>query len=308
MIKINSLLVFGATGTQGHPVVDAALEAGLQVRAASRRPDMAAERLSERVELVEADLLDPESIELAMEGMDAVFFYLPVLPHSRDGARMVDHFLAAIRASQVKKLVFSTSACSTSAMPDSDFVVAMRGVSEAMLASGVATVVLRPTLYLANLVWPHLIREIREYGRLSYPPLSIKRRLNWTATEDQATLAVAVLNADVAGEVIDIASPEAVTGPELCRMLAGVYGREVHYAPQSVDDFAETLSHLAGSAELGRAVAELYAGIDRLPGQGPLVDTDALEKRFGVRLTPVSAWVEDRLGALLDLYGARPGS
>ena len=305
MSKIKNLLVFGATGTQGHPVVDAALEAGLEVRAASRQPDVAAERLSKRAELVEADLLDRESIEAAMQGMDAVFFYLPVLPHSRDGARMVDHFLAAIRASQVKKLVFSTSACSTSAMPDGDFVVAMRGVTEALLASGVATVVLRPTLYLANLVWPHLIREIREFGRLSYPPLSVRRRLNWTATEDQATLAVAALNTDVAGEVIDIASPEAVTGPELCRMLAGVYGREVHYAPQSVDDFADTLSHLAGSAAIGLAVAELYAGIEQLPGHGPLVDTEALERRFNVRLTPVSEWVEDRLGAVLDLYGGR---
>lgn len=303
MFKINNLLVFGATGTQGHPVVDAALEAGLEVRAASRRVDVAAERLSERVELVEADLLDPESIELAMQGMDAVFFYLPVLPHSREGARMVDHFLAAIRVSQIKKLVFSTSVCSTAAMPDSDFVVAMRGVSEAMLASGVATVVLRPTLYLANLVWPHLIHEIRQCGRLSYPPLSATRRLNWTATEDQATLVVAALHADVAGEIIDIASPMAVTGPELGQMLAGVYGREVHYAPQSVEDFAATLSHLAGSAEVGRAVAELYAGIEQIRGQGPLVDTDALERRFGVRLTPVNEWVEDRLGTLLDLYG-----
>lgn len=303
MNKIKSLLVFGATGTQGHPVVDAALEAGLSVRAASRDLAKAAELLSAQVELCEADLLDPESLPAAMDSMDAVFLYLPVLPHSADGARMVDHFLAAIRASQVKRLVFTTSACSTAAMPDSEFVIAMRGVTAAMLASGVETVVLRPTLYLANLVWPHLIREIRESGRLSYPPLSARRRMNWTATEDQASLAIAALHADVAGEVIDIASPEAVTGPDLCRILAGVYGREVHYAPQSVDDFADSLSHLSGSAEIGRAVAQLYAGIEQLPGDGPLVDTAALERRFGVRLTPVSEWIEDRLGTLLSLYG-----
>lgn len=305
MEELNSLVVFGATGTQGHPVVDAALEAGLKVRAVTRDPVAAAERLSARAELFEADLLDQESIEAALQDMDAAFFYLPVLPHSREGARMVDNFLAAVRASTIKRLVFTTSACSTSAMPDGEFVVAMRGVTAAMLASPAATVVLRPTLYLANLVWPHLIREIREFGRLSYPPLSAKRRLNWTATEDQAALAVAALHADVAGEVIDIASPEPVTGPELCRMLAGVYGREVHFAPQSIDDFADTLSHLAGSAEVGRSVAALYAGIDQLPGQGPLVDTEALERRFGVRLTPVSEWVEDRLGAMLALYGGR---
>jgi uncharacterized protein YbjT (DUF2867 family) len=303
MTDINRLLVFGATGTQGHPVVDAALDAGLSVRAVTRDLHAAQKRLSQRAELFEGDLLDPDSLGEAMQGMDAVFLHLPVMPQSRDGAAMVDHFLSAIRGSQVRRLVFTTSAWCGDAMPDSEFVVGLRGATAAMLASGVETVVLRPTLYLANLVWPHIIRELQDFGRLSYPPLGARRRLNWTATEDQAVLVIAALNSDVAGEIIDIASPEPVTGPEMCRLLATVYGREVHYAPQSVEDFADTLSHLAGSAEVGRAIAELYDGIDQLPGDGPLVDTDALEQRFGVRLTPVSEWVADRLGALLSLYG-----
>lgn len=303
MTEVNRLLVFGATGTQGHPVVDAALEAGLFVRAVTRDSHAAEKRLSRKAELFEADLLDVDSLSLAMQDMDSVFFHLPVMPQSPAASSMVDHFLQALQGSRIRRLVFSTSAWCHDALPDSEFVVGLRGVTAAMLASGVATVVLRPTLYLANLVWPHLIREIRDHGRLSYPPLDPGRRLNWTATEDQAALAIAVLNSDAADEVIDIASPEPVNGPELCRLLAGVYGREVHYAPQSVDDFADTLSHLAGSADVGRSVAELYAGINSLPDHGPLVDTAALERRFGVRLTPVSEWVDDRLGAMLSLYG-----
>lgn len=303
MKDITRLLVFGATGTQGHPVVDAALEAGLSVRAVTRNVDAASQKLSRRVELCEADLLDPDSLDEAMADMDGVFFHLPVMPQSREGSAMVDHFLAALRKSAIRRLVFSTSAWCGEAMPESDFVLGLRGVSAAMLASGVDTTVLRPTLYLANLVWPHIIRSIRESGRLNYPPLAADRVLNWTATEDQAALAVAALNSDAVGEVIDIASPEAVNGKDLCRLLAGAYGREVHFAPQSVEEFADTLSHLADSAQIGRDVSELYRGIDSLSGHGPLVDTDALERRFGVRLTPVSEWVADRLGGLLALYG-----
>ncbi len=304
MTEINRLLVFGATGTQGHPVVDRALEAGLSVRAVTRDIEAARERLSTRVELCEADLLEPETLDDAMEDVDAVFFHLPVMPQSAEGTLMVDHFLAALRKSRARRLVFSTSAWCGDEMPDSEFVLGLRGVSAAMLASGVATVVLRPTLYLANLVWPHIIREIQDFGKLTYPPLSADRRMNWTATEDQAAIAVAVLDGGADGEVIDVASPEVVNGPDLCRMLAQAYGREVHYAPQSVDDFADTLTHMAGSADIGRTVAELYRGIDALPSDGPLVDTNALERRFGVRLTPVSEWVTERLGALLSLYRA----
>ena len=302
-MTINSLLVFGATGTQGHPVVDAALGADLTVRAATRDVTAAAEKLSSRVDIVAADLNDAGEVAAAMEGMDGVFFHLPILPEAATAAALVDNVITAARRHRIQRLVFTTGGYCGDDMPPGDFVTGLRLVSRAILASGVNAVVLRPTLYLANLVWPHLIREIREQGRLTYPPLSVDRRLNWTSTEDQGRIAVACLAADVGGEIIDIASPEPVTGAELCRLLAGVYGREVHYAPQSVDEFANTLSHMAGSAEVGRSVAALYSGIDALPGHGPLVDTAALERRFDLRLTPVSEWVEERLGALLELYG-----
>ncbi|MFU8830535.1 MAG: SDR family oxidoreductase [Wenzhouxiangella sp.] len=302
-MSIDSLLVFGATGTQGHPVVDAALEAGLRVRAATRAPDDAAEKLSSRVEIVEADLADAGAVNDAMEGVDAVFFHLPILPDAAMAPAIIDNVINAAEQAGIKRLIFTTGGYCGDDMPAGDFVSGMRMVSQAFLNSRVDTVVLRPTLYLANLVWPHIIREIRDYGRLSYPPLSTRRRLNWTSTEDQGQIAVACLTADVVGEVVDIASPEPLTGPELCRLLASVYGREVHFAPQSIDDFADTLSHMSGSAQVGRALSALYAGIDQLPGDGPLVDTDRLEQRLGIRLTPVSEWVDERLGALLELYG-----
>lgn len=302
-MSIGSLLVFGATGTQGHPVVDAALAAGLKVRAATRDVAAAEEKLSSRVEIVPADLNDAEATAAAMDGVDAVFFHLPILPEAATAAAVVDHVIAGARRHRLRRLVFTTGGYCGDDMPPGDFVTGLRRVSDAVLASGIDAVVLRPTLYLANLVWPHLIREIRDQGRLTYPPLNAERRLNWTSTEDQGRIAVACLDADVDGETIDIASPEPVTGVELCRLLAGVYGREVHFAPQSVDEFAHTMSHMADSAEVGRSVAALYSGIDALPVDGPLVDTAALERRFGLRLTPVSEWVEERLGALLRLYG-----
>ncbi len=302
-MSIEKLLVFGATGVQGHPVVDAALEAGLSVRASSRDVVEAEEKLPASVEVVEADFTAAEDVLEAMDGVDSVYFYLPTMPDRSHARAIVDNVLAGASRQGLQRIVFTTGGSCGEQMPACGFVDGLRAISDRILSAEVPAVVLRPTLYLANLVWPHLIREIREYGKLTYPPLGRGRRMNWTATEDQALLAVASLTADVAGEAIDIASPEPVTPSELCRMLASVYGREVHFAPQSMDDFADMLSHLFGSAELSRMVAELYAAMDRIEGDGPLVDTDALEQRFGVKLTPVSEWVDDRLGRLLELYG-----
>jgi len=301
--KIQEIGVLGATGTQGRPVVDAALDAGLAVRAISRDLGKAAECLPARVEIVEGDLLEPVSVGQALIGMDAAFFYLPVLPQTLEADKMIDHVITAARSTNIQRLMFTTSACSADSMPAGDFVDGLRAVTARLLASDLDIVILRPTLYLANLLWPHILREIREQGRLSYPPLSAGRRFSWTSTEDQGRLMIAALNQAQTGEIIDVASPEPVTGVELSEMLARVFKREVHYAPQSVAEFAETLSQLAQSAEVGRSVSALYEGIDGLPEDGFIVDTERLEKRFKVRLTPTSEWVESILGTLLYRFG-----
>ncbi len=303
--EITNLVVFGATGTQGHPVVDAALKGHLPVRAVTRDPVKAAEVLSSRAEVMEGDLLDRRSVTAAMRGMDAAFFYLPVLPQASDAQVMIDNVIDAARSVALKRLVFTTSAWCGDNMPPGDFVNGLRTASNCLLESEIDVVVLRPTLYLANLVWPHILGEVRDHGCLTYPPLSPDRRLNWTATEDQGRLAVAALNQGVCGEVIDVASPEPLTGPELCQCLSRVFKREVHYAPQTVADFAATLSAMAHSAEVGRSVSALYDGINALPEDGPLVDTVELESRFGLRLTPVSEWVDQNLGTLLERFGGR---
>lgn len=301
-MQIEKLLVFGATGTQGYAVVEAALEAGLAVRAATRDLDEAEEKLPGRVELVRADLFDAEDVAEAVDGVDAIFFHLPAMPDEPEADKAVDHVLRAASASGVGRVVFTTSGYCGDDMPPGAMVDSLRRISGRILSADVPAVVLRPTLYLANLVWPHVIRNIRESGRLVYPPLDADHRLNWTATEDQGRIAVACLSADVAGEAIDIASPEPVSGAGLCRLLAEVYNREVHFAPRSIDDFANSMSHFTGSAHAGKLLAGLYEGYASLE-EGPLVDTDALEHRLGVRLTPVSRWVRDRLGYLLSLYG-----
>ncbi len=301
-MQIEKLLVFGATGTQGYPVVEAALEAGLSVRAATRDSEAAEEKLPGRVEIVRADLFDAEDVAEAVDGVDAIFFHLPNMPDEPEATRAIDNVLGAASSTGIRRVVFTTSGYCGDDMPPGEFVDDLRRISDRLLTSAVPAVVLRPTLYLANLVWPHVIRDIREYGRLVYPPLDAGQRINWTSTEDQGRIAVACLGADVAGEAIDVASPEPVTGAGLCRLLAEVYNREVHFAPMSIDDLANSMSHFTGSAHAGKLLAGLYEGYASLE-EGPLVDTDALERRLGIRLTPVSRWVRDRLGYLLSLYG-----
>lgn len=66
--------VVGATGQQGSATADALLDHGIAVRALTRSTDSAAARaLAERdVEVVAADLEEPDTVRNAFEGADRI--------------------------------------------------------------------------------------------------------------------------------------------------------------------------------------------------------------------------------------------
>src|SRR5438046_2807621 len=69
--RMGSVLVIGATGRVGRVVVAELLDAGVAVRALTRRP--AAAGLPAGVDVVSGDLTVPESLDAALQGVSAVF-------------------------------------------------------------------------------------------------------------------------------------------------------------------------------------------------------------------------------------------
>ena len=66
------VLVVGATGTLGRQIARQALDAGHQVRCMVRTPRKASFLQEWGCELTRGDLLEPASLDYALEGMDAV--------------------------------------------------------------------------------------------------------------------------------------------------------------------------------------------------------------------------------------------
>src|ERR1700710_1180411 len=221
------LTVFGATGAQGKPVVAAALAAGYTVLAVARNTT-ALDGDDARAERVRADLADPATIVRALDGADAAFAHIPIGAAPGERVRHLDNLLEAARLTRLAKLIFSTSGHTDRRYGDSPVVAMNAAMADAVLASGVPSVVLAPTVYLENLQLGALTPALRSEGVLDYPPIAPNRPFSWTSWYDQAALAIAAIDRpQVVGRVHEIATPGALTGPQLAKLLAAWVGRPV---------------------------------------------------------------------------------
>ena len=80
---MNKILVYGATGDQGLPLIDELLKNGYKVRAVSRNPDDFKAYGPSDVEPVKADLFDIDSLRVVSKDVDACLLYTS--PSPRDG-------------------------------------------------------------------------------------------------------------------------------------------------------------------------------------------------------------------------------
>jgi putative NADH-flavin reductase len=104
------VVVFGANGPTGRLLIEQALAAGHEVVAATRRPDEIPPR--ERLVVCKADVADPEAVDAAIVGTDAVASVLGV-PFSR---RPIDtyslgthHVITAMHRHGLSRLIVTSS-------------------------------------------------------------------------------------------------------------------------------------------------------------------------------------------------------
>ena len=116
---MHNILVIGASGFVGRPLVRALLEGGHAVRCLARTPAKVADLMALGCEVVQGDLADAGSIERALAGMDAA--YISVHTLSPQGAHTagqgfmdlemqgLEHIVAACKTHGVCRLIYLTS-------------------------------------------------------------------------------------------------------------------------------------------------------------------------------------------------------
>ena len=272
------IVVTGATGKTGIPVVEQLIERGFPVRAVARRHDERSEKLSSLgAEVVLGDFLDVESMRAALAGAGRVYFCYP----PDDGLlEATANIAVAAREHGVQGLVNMSqiTALDGARSPLSH----QHWLSENILDwAGIGASHIRPTFFAEDL-YLFTGTSTADDGVLLLP--FGKGRHAPVTAEDIARVVTAMLidSAAYIGQRIDITGPRILTMDEAADVIGRQLGRPVEYVDVPVErwrgalvqrpEFSEFLAkHLAAVAvdhQNGRFDRQTDA-VERIGGRAP---------------------------------------
>ena len=227
--RVPPVLVTGATGRVGRAVVDLLIDAGVPVRALTRRSEAAA--LPANVEVVTGDLTVPESLDAGLRGVGAVFLVWTAPPATAPA--VVERL-----ATYARRVVFLSSPHQTPHpffQQPNPMAVLHADIERLIAAAGLESTIIRPGMFASNTVfwWAPAIRAdgvVRwPYGPAETAPVDDR---------DVADVAARTLyqGAHAGGDYV-LTGPESLSQAEQVRIIGDVLGRRITLEELSPDEF-----------------------------------------------------------------------
>jgi uncharacterized protein YbjT (DUF2867 family) len=217
-----TILIAGATGNTGLPLVKQLRAAGVPVRAMIHTPEKRSMVEGSTVEVAVGDFKNRASLEQAMKGIESAYL---VSPPALDQVRDQTAFVDAAKAMGVKHIV-KLSALGTA--PDSP-VGLLRWhaeVEDHIRKSGLKYTFLHPHFFMENLLAN--AGAVKKDGAI-FSPLG-DALISPVSVEDIAAVALKVLTEGVhLAKTYTLTGPEAVTFADIAWTLGGVIGKPVRY-------------------------------------------------------------------------------
>jgi uncharacterized protein YbjT (DUF2867 family) len=226
---MHPVLVTGATGRVGRVVVNQLLDAGVPVRALTRRPDAA--RLPAAVEVVSGDLTVPESLDAGLQGVRAVFLVWTAPPATAPA--VIERL-----ASHARRVVFLSSPHRTPHpffQQPNPMAVLHADIERLIAGAGLASTIIRPGIFASNVLhwWAASIRDgdvVRwPYGAAETAPIDER---------DIAAVASRALYEDGhAGRDYVLTGPESLSQAKQVSIIGAAIGRPIRFEELSPEEF-----------------------------------------------------------------------
>lgn len=217
------VLVTGAPGNVGTPLVHELARAGAAVRVAAWDPHAAKAAFADLpgVEVVPFDFTDPASFG-AFEGVERMFLLRP--PAIADVKQVIGPALDAARDRGVRHVVFLSIQGA-----ERNRLVPHRKVEEHLRSNGQAWTFVRAAYFMQNLSTTHAA-DIREHDEIYLPAGRRSRTSHVDARDVAAVIARALTEDGHEGQAYTPTGPSALTYDECAAILSEVLGRSIRYA------------------------------------------------------------------------------
>ena len=269
-----TIMVCGAGGSQGGAVTAALLARGDRVRTLARSQEKQAAFGEKGIQAVLGDLSDPMAVHAACEGVDGIFFVLPLQYDEDQHARYTDNIIAGAQHGGVEILVFNTSNRIPEEVTDVLGIEVRRSAENRLRETGVPFISLHTTTYMENTTLPWSAAGVNEESVFRYPlPPDVADV--WISAADAARFALAALDKpQLASRSFDVGGPQAVTGPEIAAAFSSALGREIQFESVPPGEFGAVMEPFVGTAG-AESLAKLYTYIAAHPDIWDKVDDDA---------------------------------
>ena len=265
-----TILVTGATGKIGSEVIKQVAGRGTAVRALVRDPQKAAGVEGAGVELVQGDLMKPETLDAALQGVDRLFL---LSPQGGDPYQMESGVVEAAQRAGVRHIV-KLAVLGASPFSHVGFIRSHWQTEKQIESAGIPYTFLHPNHLMQHFVAvfaPTIIGNNAFFAPMKDGKVSM------VDTRDIAAVAVAALTEDGhEGRIYDITGPEALSYSEAAEQLSAGLGRHIMYM--------DVPAVAAKQAILGGGVPESVA--DDVIGL-----YDYFSKGYGAPITPVVSQV-----------------
>jgi uncharacterized protein YbjT (DUF2867 family) len=197
----------------------------------------------------------------------------------------------AAKAAGVKLLVFNTSCPVPPSLTSAANIEARRTVEAYLAASGLASIVLRPTLYLDNIAASWSAAVIMAHGLFMQPLPADFLASRLSCSDLAAYVAQALQRPHLAGQAFDLGGAEVLSCSDIASRLSAIVGRKVMPHQLPLPDFAASLNAILGSG-VGDGIAAYYAWCQEQPSSPLVPDMTAALKAFPLRPTTFNAWAQ----------------
>jgi uncharacterized protein YbjT (DUF2867 family) len=233
------ILVTGGTGNVGAAVVKELLKRGAKVRVLARKQPEEG-KLPAGVEVAIGDLLDPVSVQKALDGADKLYLVNAVVPDELTQG-LIAYGLA--KRLKLKHIVYH-SVFRVEHFKDVPHFASKLAIENALREFDVPFTVIRPNYFFQN---DATLRDPLTKAGIYPIPLG---RVGVSAVDirdiAEAT-AITLTSEGHCGKTYNLNGPEVLSGPKMASIWSGLLGKEIRYSGDDLDAFEEQMRRRAPS-------------------------------------------------------------